>query len=201
MSGGLTASGPKMTYQRGRSTGWWGMVAFMTTEGMVFVLLLFVYYWFAIRVGQWPPEGFPMPELQMSGVRSLLLFSSSATMVAAERTRRRGKTGWFHIWLIVTLVLGGVFLAGHVREQFVLFEELAPRQSAYGSTFLTIVNFHAFHLIAGLIALVFTLFASLAGRLESGKGEFVENAGLYWHYVDVIWLFVYSSLYLTPYLR
>lgn len=197
MSIGVTSPGPAVETE-GRTTGWWGMVMFMITEGMVFGLLLFAYFYFAARSPTWPPEGLPDPELKISFIRSLLLFASSATMVVAERAIRRDRTDRLAIWTAITFALATAFFIGHWHEQFKLLEELHPVSSAYGTVFITIVNFHAFHLLVGMAMLAFVFAGAIAGRFSERRHEIVRNAGMYWHYVDVIWVVVYGSLYLSP---
>lgn len=199
MSVGVTSAGPAVETES-RTTGWWGMVMFMVTEGMVFGLLLFVYFYLAARSPTWPPDGFPDPELTQSFVRSLLLFASSATMIAAERAVGRDRTDGLAIWTAITFALATAFFIGHWQEQFHLLEELTPGSSAYGTVFITIVNFHAFHLLVGMGMLVFVFAAAVAGRFSAQRHEIVRNIGMYWHYVDVIWLVVYGSLYVSPHL-
>lgn len=196
---GVTSHGPTVHVRPGRSTGWWGMVALMVTESVLFGLLLFVYFYFAAGQGPWPPEGLPMPELRSSAIRSVILLGSSLPMVLAERSLTgKGRTGACAGWLLAALVMAGVFLAGHVSEQFKLIRELAPAETAYGSTVVTILNFHAAHLVVGMLILAFVLIHVLRGRVTRERHGMLQLSGMYWHFVDAIWLVVYSSLYLSP---
>lgn len=199
MSIGVTSSGPAVETE-GRTTGWWGMVMFMVTEGMVFGLLLFAYFYFAAHNPEWPPRAFPEPELRVSFIRSLLLFASSATMIVAERGIERNRTDRLAIWTAITFALAAAFFIGHWQEQFKLLAELAPGESAYGTVFITIVNFHAFHLLVGMGMLAFVFVGAIAGRFSDQRHEIVRNVGMYWHYVDAIWVVVYGSLYVSPHL-
>lgn len=182
----------------GRPIAWWGVCFLVVTEGMLFGLLLFVYFYLWSIAETWPPAGVEDPELLKSGVRSVLLFATSGTVWLAERAfegRRRPSAA---VWLAVTIVLAGVFLAGHVEELFVLVEEFTWRDHAYGSIYYTIVNFHAAHLLAGLLLLGFVTVRLGRGAYAEGEVTQLRTASLYWHFVDVIWAVVYTSLYLAP---
>lgn len=200
MSGvGATASGPTIEVRAGRSTGWWGMAGLIVTESVLFALLLFVYFYFRAGLGEWPPGDLPMPELKASGIRSALLLGSSLPVMLAERSLKKyGDTAKSAVWMFIGLAMAAVFLTGHMQEQFKLFDELSPMTTAYGATMVTILNFHAAHLIVGMGVLVFMLVHVLRGRITQERHSMLELGGLYWHFVDVIWIFVYSSLYLAP---
>lgn len=196
---GVTATGPVIHVRPGKSTGWWGVVFMIVTESVLFGLLLFTYFYFRAGQGDWPPAGLPMPELRGSGIRSAVLLGSTLPLVWAEHSlMRRGHRAKCAVWLFVTMAMGGVFLIGHVQEQFVLWEELAPTETAYGSVVLTILNFHAAHLIVGLLALGYSLVHLLRRRITQERHSMLQISGMYWHFVDAIWVFVYSSLFLSP---
>lgn len=192
---------PRLAPASGRPIAWWGVVLLVVTEGMLFGLLLFVYYYLWSISDRWPPAGVADPELVKSGVRSLLLFASSATIWGAERAFSRDNRRRAMLGIGATLLLSGVFLAGHVEEMLVLVEEFTWRDHAYGSIYYTIVNFHGAHLLVGMLLMVFVL-------VRLGRGAYIPDVGdtqlrttsLYWHFVDVIWAAVYSSLYLAPHL-
>ncbi|MGH3665029.1 MAG: cytochrome c oxidase subunit 3 [Egibacteraceae bacterium] len=185
----------------GRRLGWWGMTTLVMTEAMLFALLLFTYVYLATRAEQWPPEGVAEPELLRSGIRSLLLFASSATMSWADRGIRRGCRGRFETGLVVTFLLAAVFMAGHVEEMRTLPAEFTWASHAYGSLFYTITNFHAAHLTVGMALLAFTYLASRRGHFSAEEHLGATTTSIYWHFVDVVWVFVYTLLYLWPHLR
>lgn len=198
---GVTSHGPTVRIRPGRSTAWWGMASMIATEGMLFLLLLFTYFYFRAQQGPWPPADLPMPALLSSGIRSAILLASSGTMVLAERAvEKRGDAGRSAAWLAVTLALAAVFLIGHVQEQFRFVDELSPTLTAYGSVMMTILNFHAAHLVVGMLILLFVLVQVLRRRATAQRPTILTVGGMYWHFVDVIWVFVYSSLYLSPHL-
>lgn len=198
---GVSARGPVIAHHRGRSTAWWGTMGLMVSETILFSLLLAVYLYHRGGEGAWPPAGLPMPELAQSGVRSVLLIGSSLPMVLAERAmthhRRPIATA---VWLVATLVLSGIFLAGHVHEQFKLAEELHPTEQVYGAVVMTILNFHGAHLVAGMLMLAFVLVGVLSARVTTERATMLKVSGMYWHFVDGIWVVVYGLLYVSPHL-
>lgn len=197
----MTAEGPVVGVQRGRSATQWGVIALMVSEGMLFLLLFVVYLYYRGQPGPWPPEGLPMPELQRSLVRTAVLLGSSIPVMLAERSLdRHGNAGRAALWWLLSLAMAGWFLYGHVQEQFKLVEELIPQQEVYGTVMLTILNFHAAHLTVGLAVGAFVVLHLLTGRITARRSAVLRVGSLYWHYVDVIWIFVYGLLYVSPHL-
>lgn len=181
----------------GRSLGWWGTVCLIATEAMLFALLLFAFFFLRANNHEWPIGGIAEPELAKSGIRTVILLGSTIPAVAAERAARRGDRRTLLVGLATTFVMGALFLAGHVEEYVHLWPELTPSTNAYGSAFYTITGFHALHLGIGLVVVAFLLWRAAAGHYTTARHESVENGLLYWHFVDVVWVFVYSSLYLS----
>ncbi|CAN5850728.1 hypothetical protein BH23ACT10_BH23ACT10_16140 [soil metagenome] len=185
---------------QGRSTAWWGMVMTILTEGTLFAMLLFVYYYLFSRASTWPLGDIEPPELLIVSIRTVLLFASSATMSITDRAIQRGRTGLASAFMAVTFVLGVVFMAGHVEEMLRLPEEFTWATNAYGSLFYVIVNFHGAHLLIGLVILAFSYVALRRGRYTADHHEGLKVTGMYWHFVDVVWVLVYPTLYLVPHL-
>ncbi|MGH8931242.1 MAG: cytochrome c oxidase subunit 3 [Egibacteraceae bacterium] len=185
---------------RGRPKGWWGIVILLMNEAVLFSLLLFVYFYLSTQAPEWPPAGIEPPELVVSGIRSILLWLSSATLIWGERGIRKGKQGRLQLGLLTTIVLSGIFLAGHVEEMVRLPAEFTWATNAYGSAFYTITNFHAAHLTVGIALLLFALLAARRGRYTRDHHLGLATIGIYWHFVDVIWAVVFPSLYLYPHL-
>jgi cytochrome c oxidase subunit 3/cytochrome c oxidase subunit I+III len=186
--------------ERGRSLAWWGMVMTILTEGTLFVLLLFIYFWLYSIAPEWPLGGIEPPELLIVSIRTVLLFASSATMSIADRAIARGRTGVTKVFLIVTFLLGAVFLAGHIEEMVRLPSEYTWSTNVYGSLFYVIVNFHGLHLAIGLIFLAFSYIALARGRYSATHHEGLKVTGMYWHFVDAVWVGVFPTLYLVPHL-
>jgi cytochrome c oxidase subunit 3 len=198
---GVTSPGPTVEIRPGRSLGWWGMMALIATEGVLFGLLIFVYFYFRAGLTSWPPADLPMPELPSTIVRTVLLVGSSLPFMLAERAlEHRRDPLRAAVWVLVAEALAAIFLIGHVQEQFKLWTELAPTETSYGSTVMTILNFHAVHLIVGMAVGLFAMVHLLRGRITPERGGMLTITGIYWHYVDVIWVVVFSTIYLSPYL-
>ncbi|MEY3023299.1 MAG: hypothetical protein RJA16_125 [Planctomycetota bacterium] len=132
-------------------------------------------------------------------VWSICLLSSSATVVAAVRALARGAKAAFEFWLGLTLLLGGAFIYGTVMEWrgLMLDHDLFISTNLFGSTYYSLVGFHAFHVVLGLTALGLIWTLSKLGHLKTADAEKVELVSWYWHFVDVVWLFVFTSVYLV----
>lgn len=182
----------------GKPMAWWGVVVLSTTEAVLFGMLLFVYFYLWSIAGSWPPEGVSPPELTVSAIRSVLLWSTSATVWLSERGLARGNRRATTGWLLATVVLAGVFMAGHVEETLKILGEFRWDDHAYGSAFYLITNVHAVHLSVGMIIFVFLLVRLARGAYGPGHERELSVAALYWHFVDAVWVVVYTSLYVLP---
>jgi cytochrome c oxidase subunit I+III len=179
------------------SVGWWGMAGVIATEGAFFAYLLFSYFYLASQsVNPWPSE---VPGFWLPLVNTLVLLASSAAVIVAERGIRAGHQGRLRAGVVAAIVLGLVFLALQVVEYS--REHASPTHDAYGSLFFTITGFHGAHVAVGLVMLVVVAVRALRGHFAAGRHEAVTNAAMYWHFVDVVWLAVFTALYVTPHLR
>jgi cytochrome c oxidase subunit 3 len=183
---------------KGRSLAWWGIATLVITEGTLFALLIFVYYYLYGLAPKWPLGDIRPPELMVVSIRTVLLFLSSATMSLADRGMQRGREGLTKLGLVLTFLLGAVFLAGHVEEMLRLPHEFTWATNVYGSLFYVIVNFHGAHLTVGLLFLLFSYIALSRGRYSPSSHEGLKVTGIYWHFVDVVWVVVFPTLYLVP---
>ncbi|MBW3665243.1 MAG: cytochrome c oxidase subunit 3 [Actinobacteria bacterium] len=196
---GTTSSGPTIAIRPGRSTSSWGLIGLVVTESVLFALLLFVYFYYRAHEGAWPPEELPLPELPKTIVRTAVLLGSTVPMILAERAmERRGSAAWTAVWSIVALAMAGYFLGTHVHEQPKLVDELRPDEHTYGAVLITILNFHGVHLLVGIVMLAFVLVHVWRGRVTRERHTMLSLTGVYWHFVDAIWVVVFSSLYLVP---
>ena len=177
--------------------GWWGMVGVIATEAAFFAYLLFGYFYLASQsLNPWPAEG---PGFWLPLLNTVILLSSSVAVAWGERASRTGRTGRTRWGLGVALALGITFLVLQGVEYS--RETASATHDAYGSLFYTITGFHGAHVFVGLIMLTVVLVRALRGHFASGRAEAVRNAALYWHFVDAVWLAVFTSLYVTPHLR
>jgi heme/copper-type cytochrome/quinol oxidase subunit 3 len=185
----------------GKPLGWWGVMMAIATEATLFALLLFSYFYLWAQSHEWPLGGIESPKLTAVSIRSVLLIGSSLPAQLAERSIRRGNSRRFIGYLAVTVVLAAVFLAGHIQETLDDWKHFKPGTNAYASLFYTITNLHALHLIIGIAFLVFLMVRGVQGRYGPGRLTEVEVVVLYWHFVDTVWIAVFSSLYLSVSLR
>jgi heme/copper-type cytochrome/quinol oxidase subunit 3 len=135
--------------------------------------------------------------IPFTSLTTFLLLASSLTMVLAVSTSARGEMQKMRIWLGATAGLGGLFIGGQVFE-FVNFvrEGMGYTTNVSSSAFFTMTGFHGVHVTLGILMLMMLLGLSLGGRLPASKAESVEIVGLYWHFVDVVWIVIFAVVYL-----
>jgi heme/copper-type cytochrome/quinol oxidase subunit 3 len=185
----------RLEQPRARSTGFWGMMLLIATEASLFAYLLFSYFYLgSMAQGPWPPEG--PPSLKLVLPNTLLLLISSGTMYWAESGIKQGDRGRLRLGLLLTLVLGIVFLVIQGIEYS--NKHITITTSAYGSLFFTITGFHGAHVAAGLIMIAVVAVRAFLGHFDLRRHEAVTNVSWYWHFVDAVWLSVFTSLYLIP---
>ncbi|WP_027149723.1 heme-copper oxidase subunit III [Methylobacter tundripaludum] len=180
-----------------RSGGWWGVLALIVTEGSLFGYLLFTYFYLAAQSEQhWPPDGLPV--LLMPGLNTLILLASSVFVWACERCIQRRLMRWSLASMALALMLGIGFVVIQLNEWSKLGYDMTS--NLYGSLYFTITGFHMLHVIVGLVILMVLLLWLALGYFDHRRYAAVTIGGLYWHFVDAVWLFVFTTLYLTPYL-
>jgi heme/copper-type cytochrome/quinol oxidase subunit 3 len=189
-----TAAGPQ-------NFGWWGMVLFIAVEATLFALLLASYFYLRFRSGPvWPPDGIENPKLELVLVMSAILWSSSLPVHLAHSAIKRGQQGKLRAYLALGFLLGATFLVlqGAMEYPDILRHEFTPRTDAYGSMFFTITGFHGAHVAVGLLMNAWVQLRARQGAFDQHRHVSVQNFVLYWHFVDVVWVFVLATLYLSP---
>lgn len=148
-------------------------------------------------VGPHPHEVFNIPYTSIS---AFVLLMSSLTMALAVNSIRLGNLPATRLWLLLTAMLGSIFVGGQVFE-FTTFvhKGLTLEVNLFGTTFYVLTGFHGTHVTVGIIILLSLLFASLLGKLGPEQALTVEVAGLYWHFVDIVWIVIFTVVYLLPY--
>ncbi|MDP1771213.1 MAG: cytochrome c oxidase subunit 3 [Methylobacter sp.] len=180
-----------------RSGGWWGVLALIVTEGSLFGYLLFTYFYLASQSEQhWPPDG--LPELLIPGVNTVILLASSVFVWVSERCIQRSMLLCSLVSMALAHILGVCFVAIQFNEWSKTTYDMTS--NLYGSLYFTITGFHMLHVIVGLVILMALLLWIALGYFDHRRYAAVTIGGLYWHFVDVVWLFVFTTLYLTPYL-
>jgi heme/copper-type cytochrome/quinol oxidase subunit 3 len=136
-------------------------------------------------------------EIGRAGLNTLLLLGSSVTMWLAGKSLRRERRIGLSGWLLVTIGLGVLFLFGQSTEWLKLIHAgVTISRNMFGTTFFTLTGFHGFHVLMGLVALVILFGLALAGDFHGPHAAAVEAVALYWHFVDAVWLVVFSVVYL-----
>lgn len=175
------------------------MVFLIITEGLFFALLLTSYAFLRFQWGpQWPPAGVGDPDLALVLVMTPILLASSGPIHWADRGIRRGNVRRLRIGLLLTMVMGAIFLGLQAFEYSELLHELTPQTNVYGSLFFTITGFHGVHVFVGLLLLVWLQYQAARGRFDADRHLPVQVITMYWHFVDVVWVFILGSLYLWP---
>jgi cytochrome c oxidase subunit 3 len=179
------------------SGGWWGVLALIVTEGSLFGYLLFAYFYLAAQTEQqWPPMG--LPDLLLPGINTAILLLSSACVWASERCIRKKQSRWAITAMALAIVLGACFIGMQLNEWDK--KTYGMTSDLYGSLYFTITGFHLCHVMIGLVILLFLLVWISLGYFDDRRYAAVAIGGVYWHFVDVVWLFVFTSLYIFPYL-
>jgi len=171
------------------------MWVFLGSECMFFGSMIATFLLYRNQVGELP--GADIFNIAFTSASSFILLMSSLTMVLAHHAFTSSDARGTRIWLGATALLGITFLAGQIFEftEFVR-EGLTISGSSFGSAFYMLTGFHGAHVALGVIMLLAMLFLSLDGRLYDDRGLNVELVGLYWHFVDIVWIVIFTVVYL-----
>ncbi|MFN2503849.1 MAG: heme-copper oxidase subunit III [Acidimicrobiales bacterium] len=138
-------------------------------------------------------------DIPFTSVSSFVLLMSSLTMVLALAAIQKGDHRGTRVWLLTTALLGASFVGGQVYEFTVFIREgLTLKTNLFGSSFYAMTGFHGAHVTLGVLMLLSLFSMSLKGRLPAEKAETVELVGLYWHFVDIVWIVIFTLVYLIP---
>jgi cytochrome c oxidase subunit III len=176
--------------------GWPGMWMMIATEAALFAYLIFSYVYLAGQThGRWVPE---LPKLHLAGPNTVLLLASSAVLYWGERSIRGGSRGKLLAALGICFLMGTVFSVVQAIEWS--NKHFKPSDSAYASTYFVTTGFHLAHVVGGLLIIAALFLWTLLGKFSGQRHAAVSIGALYWHFVDVVWLFVFATFYLSPYL-
>lgn len=141
----------------------------------------------------------PIFDIPFTSFSSFVLLMSSLCMVLAHKATEERDYKNQRVWLATTALLGSVFIGGQIYEFTAFYREgLTFGGSLFGSAFFTLTGFHGVHVTGGILMLVSLLVLSFRGKLKSDRSETVELVGLYWHFVDIIWVLIFTIVYLIP---
>jgi cytochrome c oxidase subunit III len=181
----------------GISSSLLGMVLFIASEVMFFGGLFGAYFTIRAAASTWPPEGTPELTTWYAALLTATLVSSSVTMQFGIFAIRRGDQRALVRWLLVTLVLGLAFLCGQGYEYSKLIHEgMTLSSGVFGSTFFTLTGFHGAHVAGGAAFITIVLLRARSGQFTARYHDTVEMASYYWHFVDVVWIGLFSTIYL-----
>jgi len=175
-----------------------GMWVFLGSECLLFGALITTYLIYKEKA---PPGSGPRPhdvyDIPFTSVSSFVLLMSSVTMVLALSAQQRSDFERARVWLVTTALLGATFISGQVYE-FTGFvkEGMGYTTNVASSSFFTLTGFHGVHVSVGIIMLMSLVVMSARGHLPVQRSETVEIVGLYWHFVDVVWILIFTVVYL-----
>jgi len=182
--------------QTGIPNGKLAMWLFLASEVMFFTGLIGAYIILRMSNPAWPGSEGHL-SVPMGTINTLVLLCSSATIVFALSAAGRNQIGTARKWLILTIVLGFVFLGIKGTEYAAKFHHhIYPSTNVFWSCYFGMTAFHAIHVIAGIIFNFWVLMYTFSPRLWETRGHRLELAGLYWHFVDIVWIFLFPLVYL-----
>jgi cytochrome c oxidase subunit 3 len=185
--------------QRGISNPILGMLLFITSEIMFFSGLFAAYFSTRAANTPWPPDVFKdiLDPLGPIIVATIILIASSFTCQFAVWSIRRGDRRGFVRNISITFVLGVIFLIMQAYDYTILFSEgMTLGSGPFGTTYFTLTGFHGAHVFGGVLMLGVILYRGMAGQFSAKHHDAVEAVSLYWHFVDVVWILLFSILYL-----
>ncbi|HEY1354483.1 MAG TPA: heme-copper oxidase subunit III [Ktedonobacteraceae bacterium] len=182
----------------GRSMAWWGMILFIASEALIFANFIASYLYLEIR--NWNGPAWHLPsEITYPIINTIILICSSFPVHLAGRGIAQGNQRQLKIGLFLTILMGAIFLGGQVYEYSGLFGmQFTQSSSIFGSAFFTLTGFHGLHVTIGAIFLLICLIRSLRGDFTAKNHFAVQAAEMYWHFVDIVWVVVFSMIYLAP---
>jgi cytochrome c oxidase subunit 3 len=164
------------------------------TESAMFSIFVVAYVYY---IGKSLSGPYPSEVLETPIVSTICLLASSLTIVLAERSFKRESIGGFRLWWSTTILLAAVFLASTAVEwkRLIVDHHLTISTNLFGTTFYSLVGLHASHVIIGLTLLTLVLVLSLKNSIRRADGERIEMLSWYWHFVDAVWVVVFTVVY------
>ena len=176
------------------SRGRVGMFSLIGAESAIFTIFVVAYIFYLGKSVSGPT---PKDVLELPIFSTICLLSSSLTVHLAVRALRQAKVGVFGLWWLLTLTLGAIFLVSTGREWHHLIYDkgLTVSTNLFGTTYYSLVGLHAFHVTVGLLAIALTMILTLLRKVKPEHSERAEVFSLYWHFVDVVWVIVFTVVY------
>ena len=178
-----------------------GVITFILSETGFFGVLILAYLFYNATSNS-GGAGSQKLNVFKTGIFSVCLFASSFTIWRSEVAERMNKQTRMKLWLALTILLGGIFIVGQGMEYWDLYRGgVSVGLDLFATTFFTLTGFHGLHVCVGLTALLTVLGVAFGRAVKNGQLPALGPVGLYWHFVDVVWVFVFSIVYLWPLLR
>jgi cytochrome c oxidase subunit 3/cytochrome o ubiquinol oxidase subunit 3 len=189
---------PAIVPEKTLSPGQWGVLAFLLSEVALFGTLIFTYIYYLGKdvVGPTPAEALRLPLVLFT---TACLLSSSVTIHFADRSLTRGnQAGFLRLWA-ATIGLGVIFLGGTAFEwrELIYGHGLTVSRNLFGSTYYTLVGFHALHVTGGVVVMLVVLGLALRGQVTRANGAAAGLVSWYWHFVDGVWVVLFTVVYLV----
>jgi len=177
------------------SKGVVGMTCLIIAESAIFMIFVVAYLFY---IGKSLSGPTPRQVLELPIVNTICLLSSSVTITFALRSLRNGNTRAFSGWWLATILLGAYFLfcTGHEWHRLIYQKGLTLQTNLFGTTFYSLVGLHASHVLIGLIALLIVMAFAFAGLVKKEHTERAHVLALYWHFVDTVWIVVFTVVYI-----
>ncbi|WEK21579.1 MAG: cytochrome c oxidase subunit 3 [Candidatus Pedobacter colombiensis] len=170
------------------------------TEAMFFLALIMAFVYFSLVPG-FRTHQLVSLDIKSTGVFSLFLFSSSFTYWRAEENFRKGDVKHLKVWLLLTILLGVIFLFGQGKEYYdLLNHQVTISSSTFGTSFFTLTGFHGLHVLIGLIVIAVLTCLAFLGDYDQPGSSLISMVGIYWHFVDIVWVFVFLIVYVLPFI-
>jgi cytochrome c oxidase subunit 3 len=204
LSGGSTARAEITNEPEAPSNESLGIILFIVSEAVMFGAFFAQYFYNRILAETWPnPTGLPpgfekVPSFPLPLIMTVLLVASGFTAHWAQSAIRRDDRDQFQGWMIVTIALGLAFLGVQAYEyfNFIVNDHFTITSGIYGTVFFSLTGLHGLHVTIGAILLIGILIRGFLGHFSSRSHFGVEGTILYWHFVDVVWIALYATLYL-----
>lgn len=172
-----------------------GVVVFLVAESMIFLGLFTAFMIYRSTLPAWPPEGTPELELLLPGINTAVLIASSFVMHQGDVAIKKNDVAGLRFWYAITAIMGAAFLAGQAYEYAHLAFGLTT--NVFASSFYVLTGFHGLHVTVGLLLILAVLWRAQKKEHYSDHDHFgVEAAELYWHFVDVVWIILFTLVYL-----
>jgi heme/copper-type cytochrome/quinol oxidase subunit 3 len=170
------------------------------TEAMFFLALIMAFVYFSFTP-DFKSHQLLNLDIKTTGAFSLLLFSSSFTYWRAESSYHKGEITKLKVWLIITILLGTLFLFGQGREYLgLLNSHISVSSSIFGTSFFTLTGFHGLHVLVGIIVISIVTCLTFLGDYTGKKSSVIAAVGIYWHFVDIVWAVVFLIVYVLPHI-